>query len=253
VQSFSKERTFTEIVRQYFSTSVTQRETQSYNVCDALSKLQLLQYSLYKSLLQETFAAFAASNLSRQRSPKYWSYEGSLGNISSNRFVSATASELLVLLQCPYCLGNSISSTFQASGGPFNRSFYSVRSIQVYRSYQYLSKQGQYPIEPTVLVQSQDSTPFKQALLKVLLPLYPSMGRDSDNGIGYSGCGNDNSGGRSYQGSSNRSNSNNNSTNVSAKKAPLELMLALKIDGKVQAGFIHISSGEDHRIYPENL
>jgi hypothetical protein len=66
------------------------------------------------------------------------------------------------------------------------------------------------------------------------------MGRDGDNGRGSSGRGNGNSGGRGYQGNSNRANSNSNSTNVSAKKAPLELLFALKTDGKVQASFASV-------------
>jgi hypothetical protein len=67
------------------------------------------------------------------------------------------------------------------------------------------------------------------------------MGCDSDNGRGSSGRGNGNSGGRGYQqGNSNRSNSNSSCTNVSAKKAPLELMFALKTDGKVQASFASV-------------
>jgi hypothetical protein len=158
------------VLRQYSTSNTQYRAAQSLKIWESLPHClnYSSSYSTYRTgtgVLQRPQQYYrrpiclgnsvAVLDLQRQSRQQYQAPGGPFNRVfdseMTKRIVSATASELLVLLQRPYCLGNSISSTF-----------YSVRSIQAYRSYQYLSKQGQYPIEPTtVLVQSQDSTPFK--------------------------------------------------------------------------------------------
>jgi hypothetical protein len=75
------ETTQLSIVLRQYSTYTQYRAAQSDKVRD-VSKLQLLQYSLYWN---RSFAALSTSKSSRIQRPQYWTYRGSLGNVYSVR------------------------------------------------------------------------------------------------------------------------------------------------------------------------
>jgi hypothetical protein len=163
------------VLRQY-STSTQYRVAQSLKVCD-VSILQSLQYSLYWNDDRPQYSA--EPNLSRQQRPQYWSYRGSipqrpycLGNSVRSTGTSA-ASVLSRQQRLQYwnyrggSLGNSIKRPEVPLTGPFNSVHSSScpsKDSTPFKRSQYLSKQGQYPIEPTVLVQARtvphSSKPF---------------------------------------------------------------------------------------------
>jgi hypothetical protein len=102
---------------------------------------------------QQPLQYSAEQNLSRQQRLQYWSCRGSICDsikVSRQQHYSTGTTERSTFKSKCKCISKGISvlelqdvrrsssSAFQASGGPFNRSFPASR---------YVSKQGQYSIE----------------------------------------------------------------------------------------------------------